>query len=56
MIMLLYSCGLRRSELLSLRIGDINSDRMMIKIRDAKGKKDRYVQLASGAKNVLQGV
>lgn len=54
MIMLLYSCGLRRSELLSLKVNDIHSDRMMIKIRDAKGKKDRYVQLASGVLEMLR--
>lgn len=51
LIALIYSCGLRRSEAVNLRIEDIDSKRMMIKIRGAKGKKDRYVQLA---KSVLQ--
>ena len=46
MLALIYSCGLRRSEVIELRIKDIDSKRMLIKIRGAKGKKDRFVQLA----------
>jgi len=42
----LYSCGLRRSELINLKIKDIDSKRMLVHIKGAKGKKDRYVQLA----------
>lgn len=37
----LYSGGLRLSELLNLKIEDIHSDRMLINIRGGKGKKDR---------------
>ena len=44
-IALIYSCGLRRSEALNMKISDLDSSRMMIKIVGAKGKKDRYVQL-----------
>ncbi|HMB99769.1 MAG TPA: site-specific tyrosine recombinase/integron integrase [Flavobacteriaceae bacterium] len=44
---LLYSAGLRRSELLNLKIKDIDSKRMLIKINDAKGNKDRYTLLAN---------
>ena len=40
-ISLLYSAGLRRSELLNLKIEDVDSKRMLIKIRKAKGNKDR---------------
>jgi site-specific recombinase XerD len=40
-ISLLYSAGLRRGELLSMELTDIMSDRMMIRIRSAKGNKDR---------------
>lgn len=39
--MLIYSAGLRRSELIDLKISDINSERMIININGAKGKKDR---------------
>ena len=46
LIAVIYSCGLRRSEAINLKLSDIDSKRMMIKIRGAKGKKDRYVQLA----------
>ncbi len=45
-IAILYSCGLRRSEVINLRIEDIDSRRMVVKIRGAKGKKDRYAQLS----------
>lgn len=43
---LLYSAGLRRSELINLKINDIDSRRMIIKVNDAKGNKDRYTLLA----------
>ncbi len=48
---LCYSAGLRLSELLDLRLHDIDSDRMQIRIEQSKGKKDRYTLLAP---NVLQ--
>lgn len=41
-----YSSGLRVSEVARLSIGDIDSERMLIKIRQSKGKKDRYVMLS----------
>ncbi len=43
----LYSAGLRRSELLNLELGDIDSERMVIHIKDAKGNKDRYTLLSA---------
>lgn len=46
MISVIYSCGLRRSEVILIKIADVDSNRMMIKINGAKGKKDRYVQLS----------
>lgn len=46
LIAVLYSCGMRRSEAIGLQIKDIDSKRNLIKIRSAKGNKDRYVQLA----------
>ena len=45
-ISLFYSCGIRRQELISLKLTDIHSDRMLIHVRLGKGKKDRYVQLS----------
>ncbi len=45
-ISLLYSAGLRRSELLNLKITDILSQQMLIKIEQSKGNKDRYVGLS----------
>jgi site-specific recombinase XerD len=41
----IYSCGLRLSEGTQLNVGDIDSKRMVIQIRDSKGGKDRYVPL-----------
>lgn len=38
---MLYRCGLRLSELLNLKIMDIQSDRHLLLVRDAKGGKDR---------------
>lgn len=40
-ISLLYSAGLRRGEVLNLKIEDIDSDRMSIRVDQGKGKKDR---------------
>lgn len=45
-LVILYSCGLRRSELINLAISDIDSKRMLIKVVNSKGNTDRYVQLA----------
>ena len=45
-VSLLYSAGLRRSELLHLKPGDIDSKRMVIKVRAGKGNKDRYTILS----------
>jgi integrase/recombinase XerD len=46
MLTVIYSCGLRRSELLNLKNTDIDSKRGVIVIRQAKGKKDRIVPLS----------
>lgn len=41
-----YSAGLRTDEVAHLRVGDIDSERMMIRVNQGKGKKDRYTLLA----------
>jgi site-specific recombinase XerD len=43
---LIYSAGLRISELCNLKITDIDSDRMQLQIRNSKGNKSRYVILS----------
>lgn len=52
-ISLLYSAGLRRSELLNLRIKDIDSERMVIRINHGKGGKDRYTTLSQFTLKIL---
>ncbi len=54
MLMLTYSAGLRISELLNLTLKDIDSDRMQIRIVQAKGKNDRYTLLAQKALVLLR--
>jgi integrase len=46
MLMTLYSCGLRRAELCRLKVSDIDSQRMMIRIVQGKGNVDREVPLS----------
>ncbi|MGB5437933.1 MAG: site-specific tyrosine recombinase/integron integrase [Maribacter sp.] len=41
-IKLLYGSGLRRSELINLKLVDVDSKRMLIRVEDSKGNKDRY--------------
>ncbi len=45
---MIYSAGLRISELINLKISHIDIDRRQIFIRDSKGRKDRYVVLSEG--------
>jgi integrase/recombinase XerD len=46
MLMLAYSGGLRISEVINMKIGDIDSSRMVIHLHGAKGKRDRVVMLS----------
>ena len=43
-----YSCGLRKSELINLKITDLDSARRVIRIRNSKGAKDRDVSMPLG--------
>jgi integrase/recombinase XerD len=45
-LMTAYAAGLRVSEAASLRVDDIDSQRMVLRIRQAKGRKDRYALLS----------
>jgi len=54
MLFLAYSAGLRVSEVVNLRIRDIHSERMVINIKGAKGKKDRTVVLSEGILELLR--
>ncbi|MBC8214403.1 MAG: site-specific integrase [Candidatus Marinimicrobia bacterium] len=45
-ISILYSGGLRKSELINLKIDDIQSDRGLLRINGSKGKKDRFTILS----------
>jgi len=47
MLKLCYGMGLRVSEIVNLKIANIDSGRMLVHIESAKGKKDRYVTLPS---------
>src|SRR5271170_4874728 len=49
-----YGCGLRVSEITHLKVGDIDSARMLIRVEQGKGRKDRYVMLAPDLLDLLR--
>jgi site-specific recombinase XerD len=51
---LTFSVGLRVSEIVNLKIEDIDSKRMLIHIKNAKGRKDRIVPLSPNVLNLLR--
>lgn len=53
-LFLTYSAGLRVSEVVSLTISDIDSNRKLIRIKQGKGRKDRYSLLSDTALEVLK--
>lgn len=54
MLSLLYACGLRRSELLNLRPGNVDSKRGLLIILNAKGQKDRVVPISNKTIELLR--
>jgi len=51
---LIYSCGLRLKEATTLKVNQIDSQRMVIHIQGAKGFKDRYVPLPQASLDLLR--
>ena len=54
LLSLAYGCGLRASEVVSLKVSDIDSGQMVIRIEQAKGRKDRYVMLSPELLDMLR--
>jgi len=49
-----YGAGLRVAEVCSLKVGDIDSSRMLIRVEHGKGAKDRYVMLSPNLLKILR--
>jgi integrase/recombinase XerD len=54
LLMTAYAAGLRVSEVTRLRVADIDSSRMVIRVRHGKGQKERYVMLSPRLLEVLR--
>ena len=54
LLMTIYSAGLRVSEVVHLKVSDIDSQRMVIRVQQGKGEKDRYALLAKRTLEVLR--
>ena len=53
-LMLIYSSGLRLTEASHLKVTDIDSKRMVLRIREGKGRKDRYTLLSTVVLELLR--
>ncbi len=56
MISLGYACGLRVSEVISLKVEDLDIDELVVHIKEAKGKKDRISTLPRKLQNDLRNI
>ena len=54
MLTLAYGCGLRAGEVVRLRAGDIDSEQMIIRVVQSKGRKDRHVMLPAEVLELLR--
>ena len=54
MLTLAYGCGLRAGEVVRLRAGDIDSEQMIIRVVQSKGRKDRHVMLPAEIVDLLR--
>ena len=54
MIALLYSSGIRKDELINLKLSDVDSERMVIRVRNGKGNKSRDTILSQRALFLLR--
>jgi integrase/recombinase XerD len=54
MLMTLYATGMRRTEAANLKVADIDSKRMVIHVRQGKGRRDRDIPLSSKLLEVLR--
>lgn len=54
MLMVLYATGIRRTEASLLKVSDIDSERMVIHVRQGKGSRDRHVPMTPKLLEVLR--
>jgi integrase/recombinase XerD len=50
-----YGAGLRVSEVVALKVGDIDSERMLLRVEQGKGRKDRHAMLSPQLLDLLRG-
>ena len=50
----IYACGLRRSELINLKLSNVDSQRRKVKVEGGKGQKDRYINLSESLLKLLR--
>jgi integrase/recombinase XerD len=50
-----YAAGLRVSEVVKLKVSDVDSERMALRVEQGKGRKDRYTVLSEGLLEELRG-